>query len=123
MTITYTTDSVNGVTWDSTAPLSEEPMVWTSEPFCFVCSRCTDHFAEHDSLVALGLASYSEDGSVDNTPLSRRYEGELIRGWYDEAIDLAIKQERRGAVSLIKPEGYALTRIPQYLDTRHLSER
>jgi hypothetical protein len=30
--------------------------------YCFVCLRCTDHFAEHDDLVAAGLATY--DGSV-----------------------------------------------------------
>jgi hypothetical protein len=31
------------------------------EAFCFVCRRCTDHFAEHDDLVEAGLAVYDED--------------------------------------------------------------
>lgn len=31
--------------------------------FCFVCSRATDHFAEHDDLVEAGLAFY-EGGNV-----------------------------------------------------------
>lgn len=34
------------------------------DPFCFVCARCTDHFAEHDDLVEQGLAEYREDGTV-----------------------------------------------------------
>lgn len=35
------------------------------DPFCFVCSRLTDHFGEHDDLVELGLASYdAETGFV-----------------------------------------------------------
>lgn len=34
------------------------------EIYCFVCSRLTDHFAEHDDLVEAGLAKYGEDGSV-----------------------------------------------------------
>src|SRR4051794_24723547 len=37
------------------------------DPYCFVCSRCTDHFAEHDGLVEAGLAEYSADGSVRKT--------------------------------------------------------
>lgn len=27
-------------------------------PFCFICGRVTDHFAEHDDLVEAGLAEY-----------------------------------------------------------------
>ena len=34
------------------------------EPYCFVCRRCTDHFAEHDDLVEAGEVEYREDGSV-----------------------------------------------------------
>lgn len=37
------------------------------EPFCFVCGRATDHFAEHDDLVDQGLASYDRDGYVHVT--------------------------------------------------------
>jgi hypothetical protein len=33
------------------------------DPFCFVCGRCTDHFAEHDDLVEQGLAEY-RNGNV-----------------------------------------------------------
>lgn len=34
-------------------------------PYCFVCSRPTDHVGEHDALVAAGMAAYSKasDGS------------------------------------------------------------
>jgi len=28
------------------------------EPFCFICNRATDHFAEHDDLVEQGKAMY-----------------------------------------------------------------
>ena len=31
---------------------------------CFVCSRHTNHFAEHDDMVEKGFATYGEDGSV-----------------------------------------------------------
>jgi hypothetical protein len=35
------------------------------EPFCFLCNRCTDHFAEHDTEVYdLGTAFYGADGTV-----------------------------------------------------------
>jgi hypothetical protein len=37
--------------------------VW-DQPFCFVCSRCTDHFAEHDDMIEAGTAEYGADGSV-----------------------------------------------------------
>lgn len=36
--------------------------------YCFVCTRATDHFAEHDALVEAGLAAYdTESGSVYRT--------------------------------------------------------
>ncbi len=31
---------------------------YDDEPFCFVCSRPTDHVAEHDDLVEKGKAMY-----------------------------------------------------------------
>lgn len=34
------------------------------EPHCFVCGRHTDHFAEHDDLVASGRAVYAANGDV-----------------------------------------------------------
>lgn len=34
------------------------------DPHCFVCSRHTDHWGEHDDLVDAGLATYGPDGSV-----------------------------------------------------------
>jgi len=34
-----------------------EVPVYEREAFCFVCGRCTEHFAEHDDL------AYPEDGS------------------------------------------------------------
>lgn len=38
------------------------------EPHCFVCGRHTDHYGEHDALVAAGLAEYDlADGSVNRT--------------------------------------------------------
>jgi hypothetical protein len=42
-------------------------------PFCYVCNRCTDHFAEHCDLVELGLCYYREDGSVMLTEAGRRW--------------------------------------------------
>lgn len=36
---------------------------WENTDFCEVCRRVTDHVAEHDELVALGMARY-EDGNV-----------------------------------------------------------
>jgi len=36
------------------------------EPYCFVCNRSTDHFAEHDDLVEAGLAEYV-NGDVRRT--------------------------------------------------------
>lgn len=39
----------------------------TYEPYCFVCSRPTDHVGEHEALVEAGLASYDRDGSVRRT--------------------------------------------------------
>lgn len=32
------------------------------DPYCYVCSRCTDHVAEHDDLLEAGLVDYR--GSV-----------------------------------------------------------
>jgi hypothetical protein len=37
------------------------------DPYCYVCGRCTDHVAEHDELVELGLARYDR-GDVRWTP-------------------------------------------------------
>lgn len=37
---------------------------WDEVSFCFVCGRCTDHVAEHDDLVELGLAQYEDGGYV-----------------------------------------------------------
>ena len=34
------------------------------DPFCFVCGRNTDHFAEHDDLVETGKARYGDNGNV-----------------------------------------------------------
>ena len=42
--------------------------MWDS--WCGVCARPTDHFGEHDGLVAAGLAEYdTETGSVRKTDL------------------------------------------------------
>jgi len=38
------------------------------EPHCFVCGRHTDHFAEHDDMVAAGQARYGEDGTTYPVP-------------------------------------------------------
>jgi hypothetical protein len=34
------------------------------DPHCFICSRHTDHFAEHDDMVEAGYAQYESDGTV-----------------------------------------------------------
>lgn len=80
------------------------------EPHCYVCRRHTDHFAEHDSLVGLGLAEYDTNGDVRVTDFARTPNGEMVRHFYDRAIDVALA--RRGVV-MIKPEGYAVTRAWQ----------
>lgn len=35
--------------------------------FCFVCSRVTDHWGEHDGLVAAGMVRYAANGNVYRT--------------------------------------------------------
>lgn len=69
-TIVYSTSTGSApVDLRPDAPVQEEDtMTWEPEPFCFVCSRCTDHFAEHDDLVEAGLAHYGEDGTVYRGP-------------------------------------------------------
>ena len=39
-----------------------------NDPHCFVCGRHTDHFAEHDDMVAAGTARYDEEGNVFPIP-------------------------------------------------------
>ena len=39
-------------------------VVMEDDPHCFICSRHTDHFAEHDDMVEAGYAQYEDDGSV-----------------------------------------------------------
>lgn len=34
------------------------------EPHCFVCSRHTDHWGEHDDMVEAGTAYYTPEGDV-----------------------------------------------------------
>lgn len=43
-------------------------------PFCHVCHRLTDHFAEHCDLVELGFAYYTDDGSVMWTESGRAWD-------------------------------------------------
>lgn len=78
------------------------------EPHCYECGRHTEHFAEHDSLVALGLVSYRTNGDVEVTEFARSRDGEIVRAFYDRGIILGSIQQRYG-VTLTKPEGYALT--------------
>lgn len=61
--------------------MDEAPLVsdWDDDPFCYVCGRCTDHFAEHCDLVELGYCYYTEEGSVHLTPAGREY---MIRESY-----------------------------------------
>lgn len=47
---------------------------FTPDPFCYVCGRCTDHFAEHCDLVELGYCFYAEDGSVMWTEAGRKWD-------------------------------------------------
>lgn len=66
-----------------------------NDPYCFICSRCTDHVAEHDALVDAGLAEYNYyDGSVFKTDLwdaalareisDAEYEGTYV--WQHQAV-------------------------------------
>jgi hypothetical protein len=63
--------------WDLCfVPVNVEPVASDIDewgPFCYVCNRCTDHFAEHCDLVELGLCYYREDGSVMLTEAGRRW--------------------------------------------------
>lgn len=53
------------------------PVYFDEDPYCFVCGRCTDHFAEHDDLVAVGMAEYdTRSGSVYRT---ERYNAAAAR--------------------------------------------
>ena len=38
------------------------------EVCCYVCGRATDHWAEHDDLVGLGLAIYTDAGVEVSMP-------------------------------------------------------
>jgi hypothetical protein len=67
--IIYTTTTgqepvVLGDLFGEIADLLRPAPAYAREPFCFVCNRCTDHFAEHDDLVEAGQAFYAEDGTV-----------------------------------------------------------
>lgn len=33
-------------------------------PYCFVCSRATEHMAEHDDLVDAGMVEYDWDNGI-----------------------------------------------------------
>jgi hypothetical protein len=70
------------------------------EPYCYVCRRCTDHVAEHDDLVDVGLAEYVR-GEVRWTPASTFEAIEAWRavdaflsvlfgiGWYYDSLDFS----------------------------------
>lgn len=57
-------------------PQEAEPETydWDMDPFCYVCGRSTDHFAEHCDLVEMGYAYYTEDGSVMWTEEGRAWD-------------------------------------------------
>lgn len=92
-------------------PIGTYGDLFIEDSHCYVCSRHTDHFAEHDSLVTLGLAEYGPHGDVYVTDFARTPHGEYLRHWYDVAITAAMYCS---GVCLIKPEGYAITRALQF---------
>lgn len=102
---TSTTGEVVDNTWDVEDTYGDF-LANTPDPYCGVCGRPTDHVGEHDSLVGLGLAVYGDDGYVGVTEFARSLDGEAVRAAYDRAIDTACWGRK---VSLIKPEGYAIT--------------
>ena len=68
--IVYSSSSAGTVTSTGHRPVPSRTHDDIPQPFCFVCSRCTDHYAEHDALVAAGLATYGHrNGSVYRTEL------------------------------------------------------
>lgn len=67
--IVYSSSSAGTVTSTGHRPVPSRTHDDIPQAFCFVCSRVTDHFAEHDALVAAGLATYGEHGSVYRTEL------------------------------------------------------
>lgn len=62
-------------TLDVVGEAEPEPVAFDWPAYCFVCGRCTDHFAEHDDLVAAGLVSY--DTTTGNVLRTERWDRDL----------------------------------------------
>lgn len=45
----------------------EPQSYWADMDWCGVCHRATDHFGEHDDMIAAGLAAVDEDGYLVRT--------------------------------------------------------
>lgn len=65
--LVYSTDGTSTTDLREEEVFLPEPEDFVSDPFCFVCGRCTDHWGEHDDLVEAGMADYKLDGSVVKT--------------------------------------------------------
>lgn len=72
-----------------------------TDPFCFVCSRCTDHFGEHDALVEAGLAAYdTESGSVYRTDKwDRELATQIAQREYEEYVARLDKEAALHAIA------------------------
>lgn len=57
----------------------EDDFMFECDPFCHVCGRLTNHFAEHCDLVEMGYAYYTEDGSVMWTEAGRAWDMLFVR--------------------------------------------
>jgi hypothetical protein len=103
--IRYTsTTGVGRPDWSRGGVLIEE-----SDPHCFACRRHTDHFGEHDDLVALGLVTYGEGLDVLVTDLWYTAEGEYLRDLVGHGIDAMVDDAIRQRVCLTKAFGFAQT--------------
>ncbi len=70
------------------------------DPHCFACGRHTDHFGEHDGLVAAGLAIYdSNTGDVHRT---RYWDDALARRVQDAEYDLVYGADQSAEVLAIR---------------------
>lgn len=77
---------------DHAGPVAAPSWRDEEEAHCFVCSRHTDHFAEHDGLVEAGLAAYEGSAVVrtalwDDAEAARISEAEYQRYLKDFGLE------------------------------------
>lgn len=63
----------------------------TDQPFCFICSRSTEHVGDHDDLLEAGLVKYRDNGSVVATPAWDGEEAERVINETRKAVGLELR--------------------------------